>query len=96
MTIAPKSSPKIVSVKGRKQGLLTSGERGQLVTTVVCADADGYIFTTFQARANEQMFLGNLMRNVIREDGYRQIYLQSGLKDLLSSVATAGWPCKPD
>lgn len=42
MTTVPKSMPRIVGTKGKKQvGLLTSAERGQLVTVVCCFGADG-------------------------------------------------------
>ncbi|KAJ8975956.1 hypothetical protein NQ317_011924 [Molorchus minor] len=42
MTTVPKSLPKIIGRKGKKQvGLLTSAERGQLVTVVFCLSAEG-------------------------------------------------------
>lgn len=42
ITTVPKSLPRIVGTKGKKQvGLLTSAERGQLVTLLFCMGADG-------------------------------------------------------
>lgn len=43
MTTVPKSMPRILGTKGKKKqvGLLTSAERGQLVTVVCCFGADG-------------------------------------------------------
>lgn len=42
ITTVPKCIPKIIGKKGKKQvGLLTSAERGQLVTVVFCVGADG-------------------------------------------------------
>lgn len=42
ITTVPKSLPKIIGSKGKKQvGLLTSAERGQLVTVVFCFNAEG-------------------------------------------------------
>ncbi|OWR52064.1 Tigger transposable element-derived protein 1 [Danaus plexippus plexippus] len=66
ITTVPKSLPRIVGTKGKKQvGLLTSAERGQLVTVVFCMGADGSymppLFIFPRKRMKEE-----LMRNAPR------------------------------
>lgn len=66
MKTVPKSLPRIIGTKGKKQvGLLTSAERGQLVTVVFCFGVDGSymppLFIFPRKRMKEE-----LMRNAPR------------------------------
>ncbi|CAH1965165.1 unnamed protein product [Acanthoscelides obtectus] len=48
LTTVPKSQSKIIAMKGRRQvGTLTSAERGQLITAVLCTSAAGHYVPPF-------------------------------------------------
>lgn len=86
ISVVPKTSPKVVAAKGKRQvGGLTAAERGRTVTTVICISASGLYMPPMLifplVKENKEYLIdkpAEAWPNLIKVAGCKQIYSHVG------------------